>query len=97
MGLVDLDGQTDTLLDGGDVDGIDAGHEGGLPRGQVEEDLVALGFDDLDEGFDLEDAILRLILKAIAQANGNVSAAARILGVPRDYLRYRLAKAKKSD
>ena len=50
-----------------------------------------------DEGFDLEDAILRLIQNAIKQAEGNVSAAARMLGVPRDYIRYRLGKAKESD
>jgi DNA-binding protein Fis len=29
---------------------------------------------------------------AISQANGNISEAARILGVPRDYIRYRLKK-----
>ena len=61
------------------------------------DDWLSPGWAFPDEGFDLEDAILRLIRKAIGQANGNVSSAARILGVPRDYLRYRLAKAKKSD
>ena len=59
-------------------------------------DWLSPGWSFPDEGFDLEDAILRLIQKAIDQENGNVSAAARILGVPRDYLRYRLAKAKES-
>ena len=35
---------------------------------------------------------------ALAQADGNVSAAARLLGVPRDYVRYRLGpKARKTD
>jgi DNA-binding protein Fis len=29
---------------------------------------------------------------AIAQTDGNISEAARILGVPRDYIRYRLKK-----
>lgn len=43
-----------------------------------------------ESGFSLEDAILRLIRHALAQTEGNVSAAARLLGVSRDYLRYRL-------
>ena len=47
-----------------------------------------------DEGFDLEKEILRLIQLGIDQSNGNVSAAARLLGVPRDYLRYRLKNLK---
>ena len=42
--------------------------------------------------FDLEVAINRLIQKAIEQAGGNISGAARLLGVPRDYVRYRLQK-----
>lgn len=47
-----------------------------------------------ETGFSLEDAILRLIHHALAQAKGNVSGAARILGVSRDYLRYRLAPSR---
>ena len=43
------------------------------------------------QGFDLEKAIARLIDHALKQTNQNVSAAARLLGVSRDYLRYRLA------
>ncbi len=43
-----------------------------------------------EQGFDLEAAILHLIRKALEQSGGNVSAAARRLGVSRDYLRYRL-------
>ena len=45
-----------------------------------------------EEGFDLEKEILRLIRLGIDQSKGNISAAARLLGVPRDYLRYRLRK-----
>ncbi len=45
-------------------------------------------------GFELESAINTLIHKALAQSNGNVSAAARLLGVSRDYIRYRLAQEK---
>ncbi len=48
-------------------------------------------------GFDLEAAILRLINHALAQTGGNVSAAARLLGVPRDYLRYRLKEKSPQD
>ena len=43
------------------------------------------------DGFSLEEAIMRLIHHALKQTNQNVSAAARLLGVSRDYLRYRLA------
>ena len=44
------------------------------------------------DGFDLEKEILRLIELAIEQAKGNISEAARLLGVPRDYIRYRKQK-----
>ena len=45
-----------------------------------------------ESGFDLENAIDRLIDQAIDQADGNVSQASRLLGVPRDYIRYRRKK-----
>ncbi len=45
-----------------------------------------------EQGFSLESAINRLIEVALSQTNGNVSAAARLLGVSRDYVRYRLAQ-----
>ena len=43
------------------------------------------------EGFSLEEAIMRMINHALKQTNQNVSGAARLLGVSRDYLRYRLS------
>ena len=43
------------------------------------------------EGFSLEAAINRLIQHGLEQTGQNVSAAARLLGVSRDYLRYRLS------
>ena len=43
-----------------------------------------------DEGFAIEDAINRLVQLALNQAGGNVSCAARMLGVTRDFIRYRL-------
>ena len=49
-----------------------------------------------ESGFSLEQAILRLIDHALAETRGNVSRAARKLGVSRDYLRYRLGGWKDS-
>jgi two-component system, NtrC family, response regulator AtoC len=43
-----------------------------------------------EEGFLLEQAIDTLLRRALDQTGGNVSAAARLLGVSRDYVRYRL-------
>ncbi len=43
-----------------------------------------------ESGFQLEAAIRDLLRRSVAQCGGNLSAAARRLGVPRDYLRYRL-------
>jgi two-component system, NtrC family, response regulator AtoC len=45
-------------------------------------------------GFCLENAINHLIHQALKQTNQNVSAAARLLGVSRDYVRYRLSGQK---
>jgi two-component system, NtrC family, response regulator AtoC len=50
-----------------------------------------------DNGFSLEDAINSLISLALQQTDGNVSAAARLLGVSRDYVRYRLSGLKSPD
>lgn len=49
-----------------------------------------------DEGFDLQTAMKalenELIEETLEAVDGNISAAARRLGVPRDYLRYRLER-----
>jgi transcriptional regulator with GAF, ATPase, and Fis domain len=45
-------------------------------------------------GFSLDDTIRRLVHLALRQAGGNVSAAARLLGVTRDYVRYHLSERK---
>lgn len=50
-----------------------------------------------DQGFSLEDGINRIIQHALNQTNQNVSAAARLLGVSRDYIRYRLQSTKPRD
>ena len=52
------------------------------------------GFRFPSQGFALEAAIGTLIQHALKQSGDNVSAAARLLGVSRDYLRYRLAGKK---
>ena len=56
------------------------------------DDWLNENFSFPESGFDLEKEMMRLIQMAIVQANGNISEAARILGVPRDYIRYRLKK-----
>jgi len=43
-----------------------------------------------ESGFSLEAAVDELVQRAVRQADGNVSAAARLLGVSRDVVRYRL-------
>jgi DNA-binding NtrC family response regulator len=43
-----------------------------------------------ENGFSLETAIDEIVARAVKQAGGNVSAAARLLGVSRDVVRYRL-------
>lgn len=53
-------------------------------------------FEFPDSGFDIEEAVLELIQHALKQTNHNVSAAARLLGTNRDYIRYRLS-GKKAD
>lgn len=42
------------------------------------------------QGFSLEAVVDRLVQQAVRQTGGNVSAAARLLGVSRDVVRYRL-------
>jgi DNA-binding NtrC family response regulator len=63
----------------------------------VKESWFNPGFVFPPEGFSLEEAIQRLIHHALKQSNNNVSAAARLLGVTRDYVRYRLAGQKKEE
>jgi DNA-binding NtrC family response regulator len=57
---------------------------------EKEGDWFDASFNFPAEGFSLEAAINRLIEHALAQSRDNVSAAARLLGVSRDYIRYRL-------
>ncbi len=48
----------------------------------------------IPEGFSIDAAIDALVRRALAQNGDNVSAAARCLGVTRDYVRYRLKEAR---
>jgi two-component system, NtrC family, response regulator AtoC len=61
-------------------------------KNQDSKDWFNANFTFPENGFDLEKEVRRLIDAAIDQAGGNVSQASRLLGVPRDYLRYRLQK-----
>jgi two-component system, NtrC family, response regulator AtoC len=47
-----------------------------------------------EEGFVLDDVVALIIGNALKQTGDNVSAAARLLGVSRDFLRYRLSGGK---
>jgi transcriptional regulator with GAF, ATPase, and Fis domain len=47
------------------------------------------------EGFALHTAIDRLMRLALRQSQGNISAAARLMGVPHDFIRYRLGRKKR--
>lgn len=59
---------------------------------QNHKDWLNPSFSFPKDGFDLEKEVVRLIQLGIQQSNGNISEAARLLGVPRDYIRYRLQK-----
>lgn len=54
------------------------------------DDWLMPGYRLPEKGFFLEKAMNRFIHLALDQTEGNVSAAARLLGVPRDFVRYRL-------
>jgi DNA-binding NtrC family response regulator len=57
--------------------------------------LLNAGFQFPQDGFSLQGTINEIIQRAIDQSGGNVSAAARLLGVPRDYIRYRQKGGRK--
>ena len=50
-----------------------------------------------ESGFSMEAAIDELVAHATRQADGNVSAAARLLGVSRDVVRYRLKGQRENE
>jgi transcriptional regulator with GAF, ATPase, and Fis domain len=83
-----------------DFASLNATGASGSPAANAPSPALPSGADWFDEayafpeegGFDIEAAILRIIGHAMKQAGGNMSAAARMLGVPRDYIRYRMKK-----
>jgi len=74
--------------EGGDL-GFESLKRAGVGDGSDAEWLNP-GFVFPESGFDLERAINIIVGRALDQSEGNVSAAARLLGVSRDYVRYRL-------
>lgn len=73
----------------GGSDGLEFKHLGGRTQeGGV--DWLRPGFVFPESGFSLEAALDQIVSLAVKQADGNVSAAARLLGVSRDVVRYRL-------
>jgi len=75
---------------------LSAGPEAGSAASSGKPDWLNERFIFPPEGFLLEGAINRLIQLAMKQTGNNVSAAARLLGVSRDYIRYRLDGQKSS-
>jgi two-component system response regulator AtoC len=65
------------------------------PPGAGAGDWLNPGFTFPEQGFALDDAMNRLMQLALQQAGGNVSQAARRLGVTRDFVRYRLHGGRK--
>jgi DNA-binding NtrC family response regulator len=74
---------------GDDPQATDSSATGSAPSTAAMPDWLAPGWSLPEEGFELDAAIDRWIALALAETHGNVSAAARRLGVTRDYLRYR--------
>ena len=75
--------------------GLSFPHLGGGPAansglGNASVDCLRGDFVFPENGFSMEAAIDELVLRAVKQADGNVSGAARLLGVSRDVVRYRL-------
>jgi len=80
------------VFDGGDMGfaGLAVrGVEGG-PSADGAAPWLNQAFAFPETGFSLDEATQVFIRQALAQAGGNVSAAARLLGVTRDFVRYRL-------
>jgi DNA-binding NtrC family response regulator len=80
-----------------DFAGLSGGGGGGANLPPDPHEWLNPQFAFPSEGFALEEAINRLIQLALKQTGNNVSGAARLLGVSRDYVRYRLSGGKSSD
>jgi DNA-binding NtrC family response regulator len=76
----------------GEGDAIVPGDLPASVRARAETPRATLGLEIPDEGIDLDALEESLMLKALEKAGGNVSHAARLLGLSRRTLQYRLAK-----
>jgi DNA-binding NtrC family response regulator len=74
----------------GGEQGLAFAHLAAAAGGAAGISLVRPGFVFPEAGFSLESTIDEIVGLALRQAEGNVSAAARLLGVSRDVVRYRL-------
>ncbi|MBL9202826.1 MAG: sigma-54-dependent Fis family transcriptional regulator [Opitutaceae bacterium] len=74
--------------------GLTFAHLGGGPGTTGGAGWLRPGFVIPLNGFSMEAAIDELVELAVKQADGNVSAAARLLGVSRDVVRYRLKQTR---
>jgi DNA-binding NtrC family response regulator len=72
--------------------GVLSGAAGGTPEPAQLDDWFNDSWSFPKRGFKLESAIDRIIDHALEQTGDNVSEAARVLGVSRDQVRYRLKK-----
>jgi len=75
-------------------------HLGSSPPGEPassEVGWLSPSFRLPEQGFSLNGAIDCLVDLAMTQAEGNISAAARLLGMPRDFVRYRLKQRGAGD
>jgi two-component system, NtrC family, response regulator AtoC len=80
-------------------DSLDLVMLAGTPDSGVMTDMDAdqwfnAAFQFPEKGFNIEEAVVEIIEHALRQTQQNVSAAARLLGVNRDYIRYRLSEKK---
>ena len=73
-----------------DFQSLASGGQGGQTSSEANADWLNPNWDFPEEGLSLEEAIHRFIGLALEKTDNNLSAAARLLNVKRDYLRYRL-------
>lgn len=64
-------------------------------RGDEGPPWLAPGWRFPEAGFAIDEAVQTLVERAVEQAGGNVSAAARLLGTTRDFVRYRLSPERR--
>ena len=75
-----------------DFEGLASGGQKEQTSSQLKSDWLNPSWDFPEDGISLEEAIHRFIELALEKTDNNLSAAARLLNVKRDYLRYRLKK-----